>query len=109
MLALGFALPEWLGKMVDTVGSFQFATIAVEASVGRSTAVFISGHLKLMLSRLRLFGLFRHRRNYWIRAQHHDREIENDDSDSHDNDLRNAACISTALLLITSQRALLLL
>lgn len=111
LLALGFALPEWLRKMVNIGGAFDFATIAVEASVGSSTAVFISGHLKLVLSRLRLFGLFRHRRNYWIRLQSNDHDVDNDESDSNDNEstLRNASSISTALLLITSQRALLLL
>jgi len=111
VLALGFALPDWLGKMVVMDDSFQFATIAVEASVGSSTAAFISGHFKLMLSRLRLFGLFRHRRNYWIRLQSKDHEMERGESNPNDNDLhlRNASSISTALLLITSQRALLLL
>lgn len=111
LLAVGFALPEWIGGMIDFSGTFQFANIAIEASVSDTTLKFIAGHLKLMLNRFRLFGLFRHLRNFWIRVRNND--VSKDSTDmlksKNDTDLQNASNISTALLLMNSQRALLLL
>eukprot|EP00979_Chaetoceros_neogracilis_P007617 scaffold1610_cov252-Chaetoceros_neogracile.AAC.1 len=97
--------------------SVSFAHFAIHATDGRTSWAFIAGNLYFLLIRIRIFGLIRHKRNHWIKP---------DDSSNHarkqgdgaanlvgktddDSTLRRADTIGTALLLVNSQRAMLLL
>ncbi len=57
-VALMFTIPDFLPRLnseVSNTASFEQA--AINASLGKTNAAFISGHLIFMLTRMRLFSL----------------------------------------------------
>jgi len=128
-IALMFVIPDFLPLFMDRVTVFSFTHGAVNATDGSTEGAFILGNLHTLLIRIRLFGLVRHKRNHWISppkdnsasarqqsdADNSDQSKPDETSDDFvgtsddDSALRRADTIGTALLLVNSQRAMLLL
>ena len=128
-IALMFVIPDFLPLFMDRAIAFSFIHGAVNATDGSTVFAFIAGNLHSLLIRIRLFGLIRHKRNQWISPPEDDSASARQQSDADDSDqakpdetsddfvgasdddsaLRRADTIGTALLLVNSQRAMLLL
>lgn len=129
-IALMFVIPDFLPLFVERRAiAFSFIHGAVNATDGSTVFAFIAGNLHALLIRIRLFGLIRHKRNHWISPPEDNSASARQQSDADDSDqvkpdetsddivgasdddsaLRRADTIGTALLLVNSQRAMLLL
>jgi len=112
------------GELAHTIG---FTTMAANATDGETGMWFTVGHLYFILVRLRLFNLVRHVRNHWIKSYESEKnstsnegelasllgnetQTHADNSNSkEDATLRKAGTIGTALLLVNSHRAMVIL